>query len=348
MQHKHEAHILVIRLSAMGDIAMTVPVLIALSRQYPQIKITVLSRSFFSPLFDEIPNVAFYEADVKGRHKGVSGIFKLSGELHNLGITEVADLHNVLRSNLLKFFLKLRGYKVVQIDKGRNEKKALTRGNNKVFKPLKTTHHRYAEVFKKLGFPLRLDKSFTADKKKLTPSLNAIIGPGNQKWVGIAPFAAFKGKTYPLDLMEKVIAGLDATNAYRIILLGGKNEGALLNNLASKYRSAVNVAGKMSFKEELCIISNLDLMLAMDSGNAHLSAMYGVKTITLWGVTHPYAGFYPYGQPEGNALLADRKKYPLIPTSVYGNKFPEGYEDAMRTISVNQVVDLIIARLNNN
>ena len=79
----------------------------------------------------------------------------------------------------------------------------------------------------------------------------------------------------------------------------------------------------------------------MDSGNAHISAMYGIPTITLWGVTHPYAGFYPFGQNETNALLADREMYPLIPTSVYGNKFPEGYDQVMETISPEMVLKKI-------
>ena len=60
----------------------------------------------------------------------------------------------------------------------------------------------------------------------------------------------------------------------------------------------LNIAGKLSFKEELELIRSLDVMVSMDSGNAHLAAMQDVKTITLWGVTHPYAGFAPFHQPE--------------------------------------------------
>ena len=57
-------HILVIRLSAMGDVAMTVPVISVLRKTYPDLKITILSRPFFKPLFDGIPNIEFLEADV--------------------------------------------------------------------------------------------------------------------------------------------------------------------------------------------------------------------------------------------------------------------------------------------
>ena len=93
------------------------------------------------------------------------------------------------------------------------------------------------------------------------------------------------------------------------------------------------------------IISNLDVMLSMDSGNAHIAAMMGVKTITIWGVTHPYAGFVPFNQPEEFCLLADREKFPKIPTSVYGNTFPKDYENAAGSISVETIVNKVISLL---
>jgi len=66
-----------------------------------------------------------------------------------------------------------------------------------------------------------------------------------------------------------------------------------------------------------------------------------VNVITLWGATHPFAGFKPFNQPMENCLTADREKYPLLPTSIYGNKKVAGYEEAMRTISVESVLDKI-------
>ena len=339
-------HLLVIRLSALGDVAMTVPVLRVFSQSYPQIKLTVLSKPFFKPLFADIPNVNFYDADVKGRHKGITGLWRLAGQLGDPEPDAVADLHNVLRSNILKLFFRLKGIPVCQIDKGRQEKKALTRQKNKVFAPLKSTIQRYADVFERLGFPIDLAQHRFPPGKALSPEINELIGPGEKKWIGIAPFAAHKGKTYPPDLMEAVIAALDKTGLYKLLFFGGgKQEIKLLQHMAGKYENAVNAAGVLSFEEELALISNIDLMVAMDSGNAHLAAIYGIHTITLWGVTHPYAGFYPFGQPPENALLADREKYPLIPTSVYGNKYPEDYEAAMRTISPEQVVEKIQAYL---
>ncbi|MGB7394041.1 MAG: glycosyltransferase family 9 protein [Pricia sp.] len=354
-------NLLVIRLSAMGDVAMTVPVLSALTQEYPHLKITVLTKPFFKPMFAQLQNVDIFDAEVKGRHKGIFGIWKLYRELRSLHIDMVADLHNVLRSKILKLFFRSIGVPVVQIDKGRAEKKALTTSKNKIFVPLKTTHERYADVFGKLGFPINLSDVPSLHKEKLSEEiLNLMNSNGRKKsesamqfgamgkpnpqkkYLGIAPFAAFEGKTYPLPLMERVIEQLDASEKYEILLFGGGGkEKQQLQELASRFKCCVNVAGKLSFSEELALISHLDAMLSMDSGNGHLAAMYGIPVVTLWGVTHPYTGFYPFGQDADNALLADREKFPLIPTSVYGNKMPEGYENAMETISSEDVVNKI-------
>ena len=162
------------------------------------------------------------------------------------------------------------------------------------------------------------------------------------KLIGIAPFAQHKAKNYPLDLMEDVIKKLSEKNIGQILLFGGgKEQVTILSNFEKKYENVICIAGKISLENELILIANTDCMLSMDSGNAHFSAMFGVPTITLWGATHPYAGFYPFQQSMENALLPDLKKYPKIPTSIYGNKQVEGYEDAMRTILPETVIDRI-------
>lgn len=326
-------HILVIRLSAMGDVAMTVPVLRALTIQYPNLKITVLTRSFFRPFFENIPNVSVSAAEVKTKHKGLFGIYKLSRELKKLHIDAVADLHNVLRSKILNFYLF--GINTVQVDKGRKEKKALVSGQ--LFQQLKTTHQRYADVFEKLGFPINLSNPTFPKKAPVSLKILDVIGEKNNKWIGIAPFAAHQSKMYPLDVMEEVIDALSKT--HKVILFGGgKNEITILNALESKYQNVINVAGKLTLEEELNLISNLDIMLSMDSGNAHIAAMLGIKVVTIWGVTHPYAGFAPFNQPEDYMLLSDRKQFPLIPTSVYGNAYPENYKEASRSILPETII----------
>ena len=335
--------ILAIRFSAMGDIAMTVPVLSVLVKTYPNVQIEMLTRSFFKPLFAHIPNVHVYDADIKGVHSGVLGLGRLAKELRDEDIDMVADLHDSLRSNVLKSVFYLYGIDCEQIDKDRAAKKALTRAENKEFRQLKTSYQRYADVFEALGFPIDLGSYQHLGARKIPDSLEKITGEKLQKWIGIAPFAQHESKYYPEDLMRRVLQLLSEEYPDSMIFLfgGGEAEKAKLEVWEKDFSNCTSMVGKTSFDEELSLISNLDVMLSMDSGNGHLAAIFETPVVTLWGVTHPYAGFKPFGQPIENSLMANREEYPLIPTSVYGDKFPDGYENAMRSISPEKVVEKI-------
>jgi ADP-heptose:LPS heptosyltransferase len=146
--------------------------------------------------------------------------------------------------------------------------------------------------------------------------------------------------------MQQVIDDFASNPTYKIFLFGGGNrEIEALNLFAANKNNVINIAGKLNLEQELQLISNLDVMLSMDSGNAHIAAMLGKKVITLWGATHPYAGFMPFNQPIENALVADRIQFPMIPTSVYGNKKVAGYEDAMRSIAPESIVFTVQSQL---
>ena len=144
--------------------------------------------------------------------------------------------------------------------------------------------------------------------------------------------------------MKKVIEVL--SKKHQVILFGGgEKEIVILNSLEASFETVFNVAGKLALDEEMSIISNLDIMISMDSGNAHLAAMLGVEVVTIWGVTHPYAGFAPFNQPEDYCLLANRNQFPKIPTSVYGNKYPKGYEKAAGSILPETIIDKVLSIL---
>lgn len=335
-------HVLVIRLSAMGDVAMTVPVVKALVQQYSHVRVTVVSRPFFKPFFEGIDRVDFFSVDLQKTHKGFLGIYRLYHDLKKLQIDAVADFHNVLRSKILRTFFKLSGTKTAFTNKGRAEKKALTRTEKKVLKPLKSMINRHIDTLVCLGFRVDVSKINFPEKSVLPDEILAVTSEkSNNKWIGIAPFAQYQTKVYPEDLMKEVIKKLAEKPSHKIFLFGGKNELQQLGDLKQHLENVSLIPEHFNFKQELQFIPHLDIMLSMDSGNAHIAAMYGVKVITLWGNTHPFAGFVPFNQPLENSLIPDLEKYPLLPTSVYGNKIIPGYEDVMRTISPEKVVDRV-------
>jgi len=345
-------HVLVIRLSAIGDVAMIVPVLQTLTATYPQLKITFVSRAFLKPLFVGIPNVSFFTADVKGKHKGFFGLYKLFKELYILKFDDLADLHNVLRSKIIRFFFGFTSVKIAKIDKGRSEKKALSRAKNKILKPLKSTPQRYADVFESLGYPIDLEKYVFPKKEMATKNVSAFL-KGIQtdltkdKLIGIAPFAQYNAKMYPLDLMKEVVTILAKTPYLKILFFGGgAQEKSQIETLIKDIPNTFNVIGVLNFADEINLIAQLNLMLSMDSGNAHLAAIKNVKTITLWGATHPFAGFTPFKHTLNDCLLPDLEKYPKLPSSIYGNKTIAGYENCMRSISPKTVVKTVLKNLN--
>ena len=211
--------------------------------------------TFFAPFFRDLRNVTAFSADLDGNHKGAFGLYKLARQLNKgNSFYAVVDLHSVLRSKILKKFIRCKRF--VSIDKGRKMKKALTLGA--FFEPLKTTHQRYADVFKTLGYPIDLSNPSFPEKGILSEKVKTIIGDDSQKMIGIAPFAAHEGKIYPLDLMKAVIEAL--SKDYKVILFGGEKEISVLDSFQNTFKNVINISGKLSIDEELDLISNLKAM----------------------------------------------------------------------------------------
>ena len=301
----------------MGDVAMTVPVIKNTLEQNPHLQITVVSNAFFAPLFTGLERCHFHPAHLKTKHKGASGIYELFRELaKNNKFDAVADLHSVLRSSLLRAFFSLAGYKTAVLDKGREEKKELARKENKILKQLPTSHERYAQVIRKLGVDVNLNNASPVYGKQLSPASIQYLFKQNKKLIGIAPFAQHTEKMYPLEKMKAIVQTVALSN--NIILFGGGAEEAnILQQWANEIPNTTNAAGNFSFAEELAIISNLDAMLSMDSANMHLASLYNVPVVSIWGATHPFAGFYGWGQNENNIVSVDLS---CRPCSVFGNK----------------------------
>ena len=306
--------LLVIRFSALGDIAMSVPVVHDLAVQYPDLEITMLSREMARPLFEQMPNnVHFIAADLKGRHKGLLGLCRLWRDARLSDFDYIVDFHGVLRTWWLRSEGCLRRKKVAKIDKGRKGKKALTRQKNKERVQQATSFERYAKVLEQLGFPIKpqfvkLDYSSFCETRKAT----------NVTWIGIAPFAKHEAKVYPMEKMEQVIKALDAREDTTLFLFGGgKEENEQIEKLCAKYSHVRSAKSPQGLKGELGLMSQLDVMLSMDSANMHLASLVGTQVVSIWGGTHPYAGFLGWNQNPHDCVQLELS---CRPCSVYGNK----------------------------
>jgi ADP-heptose:LPS heptosyltransferase len=317
-------HILIIRFSALGDIAMLVPVVYSLAQQYPHLRVTVLSRDNARPFFDGLaPNVGFMDAELNDGHKGLPVLNALYRRLKAKHFTAIADMHDVLRSKYLRMRFRFDRFKTAHIDKHRAGKKRLTAKENKSLVQQPTSFQNYADVLAKLGYPIKLEfrSVFPAKgnlrqllKKEFTEKKNF------QQWIGVAPFAAHPGKVYPLERMEKVIDILSSKHpSARILLFGaGERERRCFSDWCSRYPRCVMASDiAKGLSQELILMSHLDVMLSMDSANTHLASLVDVTVVNIWGATHPYAGFMGWRQTEDTAVQIN---LPCRPCSVFGDK----------------------------
>ena len=397
-------HLLIIRFSAMGDVAMTVPVVKSLAQQYPDLRITVLSKPFARTLFDGLaPNVSFMGADIKGEYHGIKGLNALYRRLTAKNFTAIADLHSILRSSYLRMRFNFDRYRVAHIDKHRAMRRALTATNNKQLVQLPTPFEGYADVLAQLGYPVNIN--FTSifppeggDLKLIAPFINGkskgeakalskeekalgeetvcegeeakilseekegkreeekvlsekeeeevkaeSLKPRGEKWIGIAPFAAHKGKIYPLEKMERVIELLlEREPNCRIFLFGGgAEERELLTQWESRHdRCTCALLG--SLYNELVLMSHLDTMVSMDSANMHLASLTGTRVVSVWGATHPFAGFMGWNQSPADAV---QTTLPCRPCSIFGNKpCLHGDYPCLNSITPEEIVERVLKR----
>ena len=329
--------VLIIRLTAMGDVAMTSPIVSAACRQYPNVQFDVLSEPFFEPFFESRPNFHFIGTNIRKSGEGVRGLWKLYRQLAHNNYDVVLDLHDVLRTKVLRTFMnKISGIETYIIDKGRREKNALIIDNGQPKHQLKTTIQRYCDVMQKAGFPIKLKGTYM-------PRMHSPIDPDEHKnklWIGVSPFAQHAGKVYPLSQMKEVVRLLTQHSVEVFVFGGGQKEKQVAEEWESEIEGCHSVIGKMKLKDEMGLMSNLDCMISMDSSAMHICSLFGTRVVSVWGATHPYAGFLGYQQKESDVVSTD---IPCRPCSIYGNK-PCKYSDyRCFNIEPQTIVDRVLS-----
>lgn len=375
-------HLLIIRLSALGDVAMLVPVVKALASQHSDIRITILSQKFLQPLFEDIAgNVSFIGVDKKGEHKGFAGLNRLYQQLKAENFTHIADCHDVLRTKYLRMRFTLsslfgKKIPVAHINKHREGKKALTQEENKVLVQQPTSFENYAETIDKVLGTNLLEEISMRNAKCVMSNAKCVMSNDSQpdntaqpnyelsitnyefRKVGFAPFAAHAGKVYPLEKSLEVVRLLLARGAEVYLFGAGKKEMSVFKEWQKEMRNAkcvmrneeapklliaaevLKAEGKKGFKAELELMSTLDCMLSMDSGNMHLASIVGTRVVSIWGATHPLAGFLGWQQNPDDCIQVD---LPCRPCSIYGNKPCKlGNYPCLNNITPQQIVDKIL------
>lgn len=329
----------------MGDVALTVPVLRSVLEQNPGVHITLVSNKAFEPFFHDLPRFEFYGVELNN-YKGVWGLYQLFRELNSYQKWDcIIDLHSVMRTWVLSKFFKWNGTPVYTIKKGRLEKKALTRKENKQLKQLPHTTERYQMVFQDAGI-----KSELTYENSIHPSVTPTFNFNQAKpWIGIAPFSKHIQKEWPIALIKSLVEQLSQSKSYEIVLLGGGTiEKTKLDEIASAYDNVHAVVGVYSLNEEVALIKKLSLLVSMDSFNMHLASLLNVKVVSIWGATHSFAGFGPVKPNDAFKVEIPINDLGCRPCSVFGSKpCHRGDFACMQRISVEMVQEKINFALNS-
>lgn len=306
--------LLVIRFSALGDIAMTVPVVVSVCNNHPDMQVTMLTskpgEKIYKAVAGHVPNLTIRGVNLK-EYNGIAGLNRLYKELKPEQFDAVADLHDVLRTQWLRIRFCFSGKQRKHIDKGRGDKRDLVA--HKKNEQLKSGIKRYQEVFEELG----LDAHLCYDKRAVAERMQYDIEGVHS--IGIAPFAQHKGKIYPKEQMLRVMDLLLEKEPERhIYLLGGPDEQAELDTWAARCPDRIhNTAGRQMFADDIALMAKLEAVISMDSANMHLASLVGTRVVSIWGATHIFAGFLGFEQQTADVVDLP---LPCRPCSIFGNK----------------------------
>lgn len=336
--------LLVIRTSAMGDVAFTTPVIAGVLRQHPDAELVVMTRPAFRYFFSESDRLKLFLPDLKGKHKGFAGILRLFRDLKKTGkFDHVIDLHDVLRSRIIGVLFRLNGVPVTTIDKGRREKSALTKGRNR--KQLKHSAERYRDTFTRAGFQSEATEGpWIKASESATNKVSTLIDEDAGIIAGVAPYARHELKMWPEEYMLKLLVRIAEGRKIRFLLFGGNEDIEKLEKLQGKLKDSYLVAGRHNLDEELALMSRLDFMIAMDSSNMHMAALTGTKVISIWGGTDPLAGFGAWQQPDEYAVRIPVDDLTCRPCTIFGKgKCRRGDFACMKWLTPEKVYEKIVS-----
>ena len=306
-QGKRPKAVLLFRLSALGDVAMTLPFVYESCRRHPEREVVFVTQSFPAKLFIDKPSNLRTLVFSKKEDKTLPFALNLHREYPG---AEVVDLHSVPRTKWFSFILRLLGHKVTALRKPRLLRSLLL--NREPEEVVPWEHYvppmtvLYAKTLRKAGL-------FGESEGHSLPKGRT------EKKIGLALFAQHEGKMLLPTQEEELVRLLSEGLPDFEILLYGANatyERGRREELSAPYPN-VRVATHEAFEDELREISTLACMVSMDSANQHIARFLGIPVVSIWMQTHPAAGFLPFGMDEKDCIGVNLN---CRPCSIYGNK----------------------------
>lgn len=326
--------ILVVRLSSMGDVLLTTPLLRALRERHPAAWITYLTKRAFLPLLEHNPRVS----EVIGLAPD-GRLRPLARALRQRRFTHGLDLHGSLRSHALRRLVRLRwrGY-----PKHRVARAALIRWKRNWYRDRRPVAERYFDAARDLGVApdgLGLEcflSRATVDKAR---QFLGATGLGLERGlVAVAPGAAHATKRWPLGHWQRLVGRLTATGS-DVVVVGGADEVALGDAVAAAGGDrAASAAGRFDAAGSGALLKQARCAVSGDTGLMHLATAVGTPVVALFGPTVRAFGFAPY---QARATVLERD-LPCRPCSAMGGpRCPIGTHACLADIAPDDVAEAV-------
>lgn len=260
-----------IRLSAIGDVLLTFPVLLGIKEKYPEAEIHFLTKEEHLPLLQLLP------FEVKGVALQ-SSISATARRLKNQRFDQIIDLHNNLRTLLLQ-------WSMVRFQWSRVKKHNATKWRMTYFK---TNNLWVPSIVERYAAAAKVELTRTPMVLNLEQAAPFSLPDAYAVWV---LGAKFKTKQFPLEKIRETLAFCDVP----IVMLGGKEELTMASTLSQEFPWIINIVGKTDFFQAASVLSQAKLVVTNDTGLMHLASFYNPPMLCLWGNTVPGFGMGPYG-----------------------------------------------------
>jgi ADP-heptose:LPS heptosyltransferase len=307
--------ILVVRFSSIGDIVLTSPVVRMLKKQL-NAEVHFLTKSAYVSLLKNNPYIdSVYQID--------ASINEVIGDLKKENYDYVIDLHNNLRTQILKFKL---GVPSRSFNKLNMEKFMLT-----TFKmdsiPKVHIVDRYLDTVLHLGI------------KNDNEGLDFFLSAKDEVDVSCFPnnYTAFviggqhATKILPTKKIISIIKNIDKP----VLLIGGPEDGYRGEEIAKACDKVVNTCGKYSILQSASLVQQATMVITHDTGMMHIAAAFGQKIYSVWGNTVPEFGMYPY-KASASSKRIEVQNLSCRPCSKIGySKCPKGHFKCMQEIDEN-------------
>jgi heptosyltransferase-2 len=323
--------ILIIRLSSIGDIILSYPLLMELNDKYPDCEIDYLIAQKYQDLLYPIRR-KLHAILTFNKNRGPAQIIKYRRKIKDRNYDWILDLHNKPRSWILTIFTAAKTFRV---NKYQIKRWLYIKFSWDIYPEIPV----YQKYFNTAPVELqKTEKWYFKDcrnekiKNRLSdkhPVLNQ-----SKPVILIFPGAKHKTKQWPLknyfELINKIIKQTD----WIVILSGDKHDARAINKKFENKR-IINTCGKYNLIETMCLVSLCDMIISNDSGPMHMAAVFHKPQIAIFGSTVPRFGFSPYND---KALIIENKNLKCRPCSHIGyDKCPRDHFKCMRAITVPHI-----------